>query len=71
MASEVIGRLLIWVADGHALEDRGVRACVALYCIRPDLIEGATLDQIGEVGGCSRQAIHKLASDFRQTTGLE
>jgi hypothetical protein len=71
MASDVICRLLIWMADGRTLEDRGLRACVALYCIRPDLINGATLDRIGIVAGCSRQAVHKLAIEFRQTTGLQ
>jgi len=70
MASEVVRRLLIWMADGRTLEDRGLRACVALFCVRPDLIDGATLDQIGALGGCSRQAVHKLAIEFRQTTGL-
>ncbi len=71
MATDVICRLLIWIADGRTLEDRGLRACVALFCIRPDLIDGATLDQIGTLGGCSRQAVHKLAAEFRQTTGLK
>ena len=71
MASEVIRRLLIWMADGRTLEERGLRACVALYCIRPDLIDGATLDQIGALAECSRQAVHKLASEFRHTTGLQ
>jgi len=71
LASEVIRRLLIWMADGRTLEDRGLRACVALYCIRPDLIDGASLDRIGVLAECSRQAVHKLASEFRQTTGLQ
>jgi hypothetical protein len=71
MASDVVCRLLIWIADGRTLDDRGLRACVALYCIRPDLIEGSTLDRIGVLAGCSRQAVHKLAIAFRQTTGLK
>jgi hypothetical protein len=71
MATDVICRLLIWIADGPTVESRGLRACVALFCIRPDLIDGATLEQIGTLGGCSRQAVHKLAIEFRQTTGLE
>jgi hypothetical protein len=71
MAADVICRLLIWMADGRTLEERGLRACVALYCIRPDLIDGMTLDGIGALAGCSRQGVHKLAIAFRQTTGLE
>lgn len=71
LATDVICRLLIWIADGPTLQNRGLRACIALFCIRPDLIDGATLEQIGTLGGCSRQAVHKLATEFRQTTGLE
>ena len=71
MASDVICRLLIWMADGRTLEDRGLRASIALYCIRPDLIDGTTLEQIGTLAGCSRQAVHKLAIAFRQTTGMQ
>jgi hypothetical protein len=59
------------MADGRTLEERGLRACVALYCIRPDLIDGATLDRIGALAECSRQAVHKLANEFRATTGLQ
>ncbi len=71
MASEVVRRLLIWMADGRSLEERGLRASVALYCIRPDLIDGATLEQIGAQAGRSRQMVHKLANAFRETTGLQ
>ncbi len=70
VASEVVRRLLIWMADGRTLEERGLRASVALYCIRPDLIDDVTLEQIGALAGRSRQMVHKLASAFRETTGL-
>jgi hypothetical protein len=71
LALEVICRLLVWMADGSTLADRGLRASVALYCVRPDLINGATLEQIGDMAGCTRQAVHKLAKNFRLTTGLD
>ena len=70
MASEVIRHLLLWMADGRTVEERGLRASVALYCIRPDLLDGVTLDHIGAQAGCSRQAVHKLANSFRSATGL-
>ena len=70
LALEVICRLLIWIADGTTVEDRGLRATVALYCVRPDLLKGITLEEIGERSGMSRQGVFKLAADFRETTGL-
>lgn len=71
LALEVVSRLLIWMAEGASLEERGVRATVALYCIRPDLITEETLEEIGNLAGRSRQAVHQLAYSFRSTTGLQ
>lgn len=71
VATHVICRLLVWMADGRTLEARGLRGSVALFCIRPDLIDDATLERIGTLAGCSRQAVHKLAVEFRETTGLQ
>lgn len=71
LALEVICRLLIWIADAATVEARGLRATVALYCIRPDLLNGVTLEKIGEASGLSRQGVFKLAADFRETTGLQ
>ena len=70
LALEVVCRLLIWMAEGASLEERGVRATVALYCLRPDLIGEATMEEIGHGGGRSRQAVHQLADSFRETTGM-
>jgi hypothetical protein len=67
---EVVCRLFIWMAEGPTLHERGVRATVALYCVRPDLINEQTLEEIGHSAGRSRQAVHKIASSFRATTGL-
>jgi len=70
LALEVICRLLLWMADEPSIEDRGLRTSVALYCIRPDLIDGETLARIGDRSGRTRQHVHKLADSFRRTTGL-
>ena len=67
---EVVCRLFIWMAEGASLDERGVRATVALYCVRPDLINEATLEEIGHLAGRSRQAVHQLADSFRETTGM-
>ena len=70
LAKEVLCRLFIWIADAPTLEDRGLRASVTLYVVRPDLLNGATLEQIGEATGRTRQWVHTLVDSFRQTTGF-
>lgn len=68
---EVIRHLLIWMSDAPTAQKIGVRALVALYCLRPDLVNAVTLKQIGEQAGCTLQAVHKIAKDFRTNMGLE
>ena len=41
-----------------------------LDCVRPDLINEATLEEIGHVAVRSKQAVHQLADSFRETTGM-
>jgi hypothetical protein len=67
---EVIARLFIWMSEGASLEERGVRATVVLYCVRPDLIGESTLEEIGHVAGRSKQAVHQRAESFREATGF-
>ena len=69
IARAVLSRVLIWLADSPTLEDRGLRATVCLYCVRPELIDGATLEEIGEATGRTRQWVHALVESFRHTTG--
>ena len=71
LALEVICRLLLWMADAPTASECGLRTSVALYCIRPDFMAGATLEKLGERVGCTRQAVHALAANFRATTGLK
>ena len=41
LAGEVIRRMLVWTADAPTMLDRGLRATVALHCLRPDRIANA------------------------------
>ncbi len=43
----------------------------SVFCICSDLIDDATLERTGTLAGCFRQAVHKLAVEFRETTGLQ
>jgi hypothetical protein len=67
----VLSRTFVWVADGSTLEQVGLRATVVLYCIRPDLIGGQSLEEIGLRAGCTRQAIEHLVADFCYTLDWE
>ena len=71
LALEVICRLLLWMADEQNVEDRGLRASAALYAVRPDLIDGETLERLGDRTGRTRQHVHKLVDGFRLATGLK
>lgn len=71
MLLESLSRVFIWIADAATVEERGVRASVVLFCVRPDLIPEATMEALGERVGLSFHAIFKLAEDFRLATGLE
>jgi hypothetical protein len=68
---EALTRFLIWIAEGASSQQRGLRATVALYCVRPDLIKSPSLAQIGEWGGVTEQAAHKLAKQFRAAVNLD
>ncbi len=71
VALQVICRLLLWMADEPNIEDRGLRASAALYSIRPDLIDGETLERLGDRTGRTRQHVHGLVDSFRHATGLK
>jgi len=69
-AVEAMTRLFVWIAEGGDISQFGLRSMVALYCVRPDLIAGASLEKIGVMGGFATQTVHKLAKDFRRNMEL-
>jgi len=71
LAREAICRFLLWTGDAPTLADRGLRTSVALYCLRPDLIQGATLEELGFPMGLTRQTVHRMVVSFRESFGLK
>lgn len=67
----VICRVFLWITDAPTLADRGLRASVVLYCVRPDLINGDTLEEIADQAGYTRQLVHQLVCRFRRHTRLQ
>ncbi len=69
LAGEVIRRMLIWIADAPTLLERGLRASIALHCLRPDLLTDATFLRLGDQAGRSAARVHQLAQEFRLLMG--
>ena len=69
LAGEVIRRMLVWTADAPTMLDRGLRATVALHCLRPDLIGSPALERTGEEAARTRQYVHALAKEFKLLMG--
>ena len=67
--AEAFGRVLEWASRANSLVAMGQRMYVMLYALRPALIEGMTLEQIGKQNATTRQNIDKLVCDFRDTFG--
>lgn len=66
---EVLSRTFGWVADGRTAEQRGLRASVVLYCVRADLIDAATVEELGAQVGCAARNVEILVADFCRTIG--
>lgn len=68
--SDSLGRILCWLLAGRFPARIGFRAYIIAYVLRPDLINGMTLTQIGALSGCGKTFAHKLVINFRQTFGI-
>jgi len=67
LAGDALVRVLAWITQGRSLEKRGYRAMVAFRCIRPGSLDEGTLQEVGDTIGHSRQAVHQLLVDFKET----
>lgn len=68
-AALIMARFFSWISEGSLLSEWGTRAMAAIYCVRPDLLNGMTLEQIGKKSGKTRQAIDKHVLSFRDSFG--
>lgn len=66
-----MGRLLVWMLDGQRLTKIGERVLIVSYMLRPDLIGGATLEEIAARRGHGRSGAHNLARRFMRTFGVK
>ena len=66
---EALSRTFMWIADGDSLDQKGLRATIVLYCVRADLLDGISLEDIGFRAGCSTDEVENLVSDFCHAIG--
>ena len=69
LAGEILRQMFIWIADAPTMLERGLRASVALSCLRPDLQNYATLERLGNEAGRGAARVHQLAKEFRLIMG--
>jgi len=65
-----MGRLLAWILEGNSYSSIGYRAMILAYQIRPELIGGKTLAEIGKPLGYGRSASHKLSKELEQVFSI-
>ena len=67
IAQEYLARLWVWQTSGGTLRTFCQRSTIACLLIRPDLMNGVSLETLGEFFGVTRANMDKLAIDFRRT----
>lgn len=60
----------VWAAQAKTTNAMALRLYVMLYVFEPALVEGITLQKIGQATNNSRQHVHALLDDFRDTFGV-
>ena len=68
---ESLSKILVWAAEAKSIVALGQRLWVFLYVVRPDLIEGQTLDQFGSQSNQTRQAIDKVVQEFQDNFNIK
>ena len=63
-------RIYAWRSQAQNVVNWGYRGWVEVYVMRPDLIQGQTLEMFGNETNVTRQAINKLVQEFRALTGI-
>lgn len=69
-AADMLLPILSWCCDGSTMVHQGLRLQIAVSKIRPELIEGKTMEAMGRQIGMSRAGVHKMARDFSETFQL-
>jgi hypothetical protein len=67
LSGKMYGRVLEWLRRGDRISELGERIMILFYVLRPDLIEGSTLAQLGAISNKTRQAKDKLTNCLRDT----
>lgn len=64
--SEAMSRLLVWLLAGGTYSTVGFRVHVLAHKLRPDFINGRTLDSISSVLGHGRSSAQKLSDELSE-----
>lgn len=68
-AADLLGRLLAYGTQSRSLTTMGKRFWVMCYVLRPDLLEGQTLEDFAAQDGKTYQSIQHYIEEFKMTFG--
>jgi len=70
IAADMLGRLLAYGTQSRSVSTMGKRFWAMVYVLRPDLLDGQTMESFGRQSSASRQSIEQYVREFRMTFGI-
>jgi len=70
IAAEYLGRILAYGTESRTIATMGKRFWAICFVLRPDLLDGQTLESFGSQDNKTRQSIEYYVKEFRNTFGL-
>ncbi len=74
-AAEAMRQLMAWVVAGQSprttlIVHIAARALAMAWIVRPDAVDGKSLNQVAKSAGISPDVMHRASADFSRTFGL-
>ena len=70
-AAEAMRQLMAWVVAGRPTQTHiTARALAMAWIVRPDAVDGKSLNQVAKSVGISPDVMHRASADFSRTFGI-
>jgi hypothetical protein len=70
-AAEAMRQLMAWLVAGRTTQAHiTARALAMVWIVRPDAVDGKSLNQVAKSVGLSPDVMHRASADFSRTFGI-